>query len=280
MTDNTVAAPRGSVDLVPEPTPLEFRFDGAWKYFASRSGTPTLAVRDIALDITPSEFVCIIGPSGCGKSTLLNMAAGLMAPTKGRVLHRGEEIRKINSDVSYMTQHNSLIPWRTVTRNVGLPLEIQGVRRAERRRRVSEMLETVGLARFANHYPSQLSGGMQKRAALARTLIYDPATLLMDEPFGALDAQLRLVMQRELLSLWERDRKTVLFITHDVEEALLLADRVIVFSGSPGTVIHAEDIDFERPRDIAGLRSDPRFAAKRELLWQLLEQNENREAQA
>ena len=249
----------------------EFRFDGVAKEFSDPDGEPFVAVHGISLDVRAGSFVTIIGPSGCGKSTLLNMVAGLMKPTAGTVSHRGEPITRVNSTVGYLTQQNNLLPWRSAEDNVALALEIRGVPRRERRERVDRILELVGLQGVRKRYPSQLSGGMQKRVALARTLVYDPDSLLMDEPFGPLDAQLRLVLQRELLSLWERDRTTIMFVTHDLEEAILLADRVVVFGSSPGTIIHVEEIDLDRPRDIVELRGEPAFAAIWERLWGLLE---------
>jgi NitT/TauT family transport system ATP-binding protein len=249
---------------------FEFEFQGVSREFVSRGKTFT-AVSGIDLAIKRGTFNCIIGPSGCGKSTLLNMAAGLMEPTDGVVLHRGRPVTKVNRDVGYMTQQSLLLPWRNLERNVCVPLEIRGTPRRERKERVAEMLKKTGLEGFEHRYPSQLSGGMQKRAALARTLIYDPDTLLMNEPFGALDAQLKLTLQRELLQLWERDKRTVMFVTHDLEEAMLLGDQIIVFGTKPGRIIHVEPINFERPRDLVHLRGTPDFSSTWERLWRLLE---------
>lgn len=252
-------------------TAPEFTFADVTKEFLNPDGEPFVAVHDISLSIEQGSFVTVIGPSGCGKSTLLNMAAGLMSPTAGTVAHRGTPITAVNSTVGYLTQQNNLLPWRTAEANIALALEVQGVPKAERAERVKRILDLVNLTDVGRRYPSQLSGGMQKRVALARTLVYEPDSLLMDEPFGPLDAQLRLVMQRELLALWERERRTIMFVTHDLEEAILLADRVVVFSGAPGTIIHVEEIDFPRPRDIVSLRSDPAFTAVWERLWRMLE---------
>jgi NitT/TauT family transport system ATP-binding protein len=229
-----------------------------------------VAVDGIDLTVRRGEFVCIIGPSGCGKSTLLNMAAGLLLPTEGTVLYDGLPIRGINTSVGYVTQRDCLLPWRTAERNVALPLELQGVPSRERKQKVREVLDLVGLNDRGNLYPSQLSGGMLKRTALAQILIYEPTTLLMDEPFGALDAQLRMSLQRDLLKIWERTGKTVLFVTHDLEEAILMGDRVVVFGANPGRIIHIEDIPLERPRDLVALRADPRFTNMWERLWLLL----------
>lgn len=249
----------------------EFQFRDVSQYFLGANDEPFLAVKDINLSFEAGRFVSIIGPSGCGKSTLLNMAAGLMRPTIGEVLYRGEPISGVNTSVGYITQQDHLLPWRSVAKNVGIALEVQHTPAAERRERVERVLELVGLSGFEHSYPPQLSGGMRKRAALARVLIYDPDTLLMDEPFGALDAQLRLVMQRELLALWERDKKTVLFVTHDLEEAILLADEVVVFGTKPGRIIHVEHVDLPRPRKLTELRSDPEFTRVWTRLWSLIE---------
>ncbi len=249
----------------------EFTFDDVTKEFLDPDGEPFVAVHGISLDIEQGSFVTIIGPSGCGKSTLLNMAAGLMVPTAGTVSHRGTPITAVNSTVGYLTQQNNLLPWRTAEANVALALEVQGIPKAERAVRVQRILDLVNLTNVRARYPAQLSGGMQKRVALARTLVYEPDSLLMDEPFGPLDAQLRLVMQRELLALWERDRRTIMFVTHDLEEAILLADRVVVFGSAPGTIIHVEKIDLPRPRDIVALRADQAFTTIWERLWRMLE---------
>jgi NitT/TauT family transport system ATP-binding protein len=249
----------------------EFSFAGVSKEFLSPDGDPFVAVHSVSLDVEPGSFVTIIGPSGCGKSTLLNMAAGLMRPTTGLVTQRGTRITGVNPHVGYLTQQNNLMPWRTVEENVGIALEIRGVEKKERRRRIGEVLKRVGLHNVRDRYPAQLSGGMQKRVALARTLIYQPDSLLMDEPFGPLDAQLRLLLQSELLALWEQERKTIMFVTHDLEEAIVMADKVVVFGQAPGTIIHIEEINLPRPRDVVRLRSDREFAAIWERLWRLLE---------
>jgi NitT/TauT family transport system ATP-binding protein len=246
---------------------LEYR--GVRRHFVD-GNRDFVAVDDINLDVRRGEFLSIIGPSGCGKSTLLNMAAGLLEPTDGTVLYEGKPIRGLNTNVGYVTQRDTLLPWRTVERNVALPLELQGVPSAERKRRVRDVLEMVGLTGRGNRYPSQLSGGMSKRTALAQILIYEPTTLLMDEPFGALDAQLRMALQRDLLDIWERTGKTILFVTHDLEEAILMGDRVVVFGANPGRIIHIEDIGLERPRDLVALRADPKFTSAWEKLWELL----------
>lgn len=248
------------------------RFEGVSKAFAAHGDrAPFVAVRDVNLTIEAGRFVCLIGPSGSGKSTLLNMAAGLFPPTAGTVYYDGVPLRGVNTRVGYITQQDNLLPWRTLEDNVGIALEIQKVPREERRRRVAETLELVGLTGFEKRYPSQLSGGMRKRATLARTLIYSPDTLLLDEPFGALDAMLKNSLQNELLRLWERDRKTVLFVTHDLDEAILLADEIVVFATNPGRIIHIEQVTFERPRRLTDIRRNPDFTHVWERLWTLIE---------
>lgn len=238
--------------------------------FETPDGGQHPAVSGATIDIEPGRFVCLVGPSGCGKSTLLNTIAGRLRPSKGMVLYDGEPVRRLNRRVGYITQDDNLLPWRTVAKNVSVALEVRKVPKAERAERVAAILERVGLTAFAHHYPSQLSGGMRKRAALARTLVYDPETLLMDEPFGAVDAQLRASLQEELLAIWSRRETTVVFVTHDLEEALVLADTIYVFATNPGRVIHREDVEWARPRNLVDLRTEPEFAAKWHRLWELL----------
>jgi NitT/TauT family transport system ATP-binding protein len=227
------------------------------------------ALDPVDLSIKREEFVALVGPSGCGKSTILNMVAGLLAPSAGRLSYDGRPVGDLNLRVGYMTQKDTLLPWRTVTDNVGSPLELAAhrVSRGERLDRIQKMIELVGLKGFENHYPSELSGGMRRRVALARMLIYDPETLLMDEPFGALDAQLKLVMHDELQRIVGAGRKTVLFVTHDLGEAIALADRVVVFSSRPGKIKIVRDIDLARPRDVFRIRFTPRCTELHEELW-------------
>lgn len=255
----------------------EFSYRGVSRRFRSEADEEFTALDDVDLDIESGSFVCFIGPSGCGKTTLLNMSAGLLPASGGSITFRGEKLKGVNTHVGFITQHDNLLPWRTVEKNIGIALEIQKVPKEERRRRVAEVIELVGLGGFAQRYPSQLSGGMQKRASLARGLVYDPSTLLMDEPFGALDAQLRLSMQNELLRIWERDRKTIIFVTHDLDEAILLADKIVVFGTRPGRVVHVEDVPLARPRDLAELRLDRAYGQIWDRLWKMLDHSSTAE---
>ena len=240
--------------------------------FAARIGSGRyMAVKDTSLAVGAGEFVSVVGPTGCGKSTLLNVAAGLLAPSAGRVLVDGLPLAGINARAGYMFQSEALMPWRNALANVTAGLEFHGVSREECETRARDWLVRVGLAGFEDRYPHQLSGGMRKRAALAQTLILDPAMLLMDEPFSALDIQTRQLMENELLDLWSADRKSVLFITHDLEEAISLSDRVIVLSAGPETHPLGEfAIDLPRPRDVAEIRMSPRFVELHEAIWRVL----------
>src|SRR5690606_559857 len=222
---------------------VQMRLQNVHVEFKSRS-LSILAVDDISLDVRNGEFVALVGPSGCGKSTALNMIAGLLKPSAGTVSYAGAPVAGPNTRVGYMTQKDTLLPWRTVEDNIAIAFELRA-RKAEAanaRERVREMIELVGLAGFERHYPAELSGGMRKRAALARMVIAEPETLLLDEPFGALDAQVRLVMQQELLRLVELRKMTVVLVTHDLEEAGALADRVVVFTARPGRIRMMRDI--------------------------------------
>lgn len=233
-------------------------------------GAPLQAVRSIDLDVYEGEILTLVGPSGCGKSTLLNMSAGLFAPTGGAVNYRGSPVQPYNPSVGYMTQSDHLLPWRDVAGNIGIPLEIKGLGKSEIAMRVEELMETVGLAGFGKSYPNQLSGGMRKRCALARLLAYDPETLLMDEPFAALDALLRMRMQIEIRDLCRRLNKTVMFVTHDLDEAIAIGDRCAVFTGRPGSIERVVDVPLAADRNILHLRKDPDYRAITADLWEVL----------
>src|SRR3977135_2257984 len=235
----------------------------------SARGKTLRALEPLTLDIERQEFVAVVGPSGCGKSTILNLIAGLLRPSEGTVTYDGVEVTRPNVRVGYLTQKDTLLPWRNVRDNVGLALELK-IRRTSRRdasARVATMIDLVGLKGFERHYPGELSGGMRKRAALARTLIYEPETLLMDEPFGARDARLRLLMMDQLQRLTQARRIAVVFVTHDLGEAITLADRVMIMSARPGRIRKIRAIALPRPRDVFKLRFTAEFAQLYEELW-------------
>ncbi|MFJ3054494.1 ABC transporter ATP-binding protein [Herbaspirillum sp. NPDC087042] len=216
------------------------------------------ALQDVSLQIAPGEFVCVLGPSGCGKSTLLGALAGHLEPSAGQVHVDGKPVRGPHPDRGLVFQHHTLFPWQKVIDNVAFGLKMKGVARAERLEKARQLLRLVGLGEFAQSYPAQLSGGMQQRVEIARVLINAPRVMLMDEPFGALDAQTRLKMQELLLQVWSSIGTTILFITHDIDEALFLADRILVMSPRPGRIIEELAIDFPRPRG-PDLVTSPRF---------------------
>ncbi len=236
--------------------------------FVSDDGKHYMAVRDVNLTIGDGEFVSVVGPTGCGKSTILNMAAGLLIPSKGTVKVFGKELHGLNKRAGYMFQAEALMPWRTAIDNVAAGLQFKGVDEKERLEKASHWLARVGLSGFEQAYPHQLSGGMRKRVALAQTLIMDPDIILMDEPFSALDIQTRQLMENEVLDLWAQKKKAVLFITHDLDEAISISDRVVVFSAGPGSHPIGEFyIDIARPRDVAEVRVTPRFIELHNAIW-------------
>jgi NitT/TauT family transport system ATP-binding protein len=239
-------------------------------YRDTRSSMLVHAVERVDLSVANREFVSIVGPSGCGKTTLLSMIAGLVAPTRGSVVVDGTEVRGLRPGLmGYMFARDSLLPWRTVAKNIRLGLEFSS-RSIDRDARVEELLTLVRLDGFANHYPDQLSHGMRQRVALARTLASDPEVLLMDEPFGALDAQTRGVLQEEFVRIWESHQKTVVFVTHDIDEALALSDRVVVMSARPGVIKAVYEVDFPRPRRVDELKRDERFTDLHLEIWREL----------
>ena len=235
-----------------------------------RGSEPVEAVRDINLTVTRGTIVSLIGPSGCGKSTLLHMIAGLYEPSSGAVIYDGRPIEAVNTSVGYMTQRDTLFPWRTVRDNVALPSQLAGRPKAERYREATDILGRVGLEGFETRYPSELSGGMRKRAALARMLLSRAETLLLDEPFGALDAQLKLAMHELLLRLWSEDKQTILLVTHDLVEAITLSDRVIVLTRRPSRIVLDQKVALPRPRDVLNVRFTPRFKEIYDKLWNFL----------
>ncbi|HTM08896.1 MAG TPA: ABC transporter ATP-binding protein [Verrucomicrobiae bacterium] len=226
-----------------------------------------VAFRNVELSVRPDEILCIVGPSGCGKTTLLRCIGGLVAPTSGRVLIDGAAVDRPRPGVAIVFQHFGLLPWKTVAANVAFGLKVAGAPRGEISERADHYIKLVGLAGFESHYPYQLSGGMQQRVGLARALATHPEVLLMDEPFASVDAQTREVLQEELLELHERERKTMIFITHSIDEALVLGDRVAVMATHPGRVKEVLTVGFSRPRDPAAVRAETRYAEMRNHIW-------------
>ena len=260
-------AERLAVGKVVQRVPSAVAFENVTIRFATPSRDVHTVAQDISLDIPEGTFVAIVGPSGCGKSTLLNVAAGLLFPPTGHVRIFGERLSGVNPDAAYLFQQDSLLPWRTVLDNVSLGLTIRGVTRQDARAEARGWIARVGLAGFEDRFPYQLSGGMRKRIAVAQSWIVNPRILLMDEPFGALDVQTRQNMENELLELWLESRKTVLFVTHDLEEAIALADKVVVLSASPARIHGIYDVDLARPRDVIEIRLNPRFNELYQLIW-------------
>ena len=226
-----------------------------------------LALDRVSFDVLPGRITTVVGPSGCGKTTLLRLAAGLIGASSGTVFYNGVPVGGLNTGVGYVTQDNNLFPWLTALGNVEFPLAIRGIARRERRERALHWLRLVGLEGFGNHYPSQLSGGMQKRVSIVRTLIYEPAVVLLDEPFGALDAQTRMGLHHELLELWREKKSTMLFITHDLVEAITLSDQIVVMTRRPGRVKEIYEVPLVRPRNVFEIYLDPGFDAAYAALW-------------
>jgi NitT/TauT family transport system ATP-binding protein len=242
--------------------------EGVRVTFVSQDGARYTAVHDTTLRVAPGEFVSVVGPTGCGKSTLLNVAVGLLQPSAGAVRVFGAPLSGLNRKAGYLFQSEALMPWRTALGNVIAGLEFSGIKKEEAKKRGEAWLQRVGLGGFGARYPHQLSGGMRKRVALAQTLILDPEIILMDEPFSALDIQTRHLMENQLLEIWSANRKSVVFITHDLEEAISLSDRVVVLSAGPEAHPIGEfAIDLPRPRDVAEVRLAPRFIELHTQIW-------------
>ena len=251
----------------PSPAPaVELR--GVTKRFVSPTGSSFTALRDLNLTVQPGEFCAVVGPTGCGKSTTLALISGLEPPSRGEAFVLGQPVKGVGRSVGYMFQRDAVFPWKDVLDNVSAGPRFRGVPAAEARDRASEWIARVGLAGFEKYYPHQLSGGMRKRVALAQTLITEPQILLMDEPLSALDVQTRALMENELLELWAVTGASVVFVTHDLEEAIALADRVVVITAGPGTVKAEYAVDLPRPRNIAEIRFLPRFVEIYEEIWQ------------
>lgn len=231
-------------------------------------GKSVLAVKDVTLPVQQSSFTTFIGPSGCGKSTLLKIIAGIALPYEGQLRYKGREITSINTNIGFVTQDSNLFPWLTLIENVELALKIRGLSKVQRAEIAQKYIAMMQLTGFENHYPFELSGGMQKRGSIIRTLIYDPETILMDEPFGPLDAQTRLVLQDELLRIWDQNKKTILFVTHDLIEAIALSDKVVVFTGRPGTVKRIFDVPLARPRNVFEIHNERGFTDLYHEIWE------------
>ncbi len=268
-----MTATSGGADTGPAPERGDARIElsGVTKRFTTPAGAAFTALRDVTFTVEPGQFCAVVGPTGCGKSTTLSMVSGLDTPSAGSVRVGGQPVSGITPGIGYMFQADALLPWKTVLGNVALGPVFRGVNRKAAHAGARDWLRRVGLAGFEDHHPHQLSGGMRKRVSLAAALINEPSILLMDEPFGALDVQTKAIMSNELLGLWEQTRPSVLFITHDLEEAIALADRVVVMSVGPGTVKDVFDIDLPRPRGaVQEIRFEPRFLELHHQIWQSL----------
>jgi NitT/TauT family transport system ATP-binding protein len=250
------------------PSQAQIVIDGVSHVYRPPRGRAVLALDQVSLEVANREFVALLGPSGCGKSTLLYLIGGFLPVETGAVRVDGKEVSAPGPDRGIVFQHFALFPWKTVRSNILYGLERQGMLKAEREKRAMDFIELVGLAGFEDSYPSQLSGGMKQRTAIARTLAFDPTILLMDEPFGALDAQTRGLMQRELLAIWQRTPKTVIFVTHDVQEAVYLADRVAVMSARPGRIKTIVDTKFDK--NAANIFKEKAFVDKVDEIWNLV----------
>ena len=263
-----------TADLASRPmtslTPPAISLRSATKRFATRSGAPFTAITDVTLDVSAGEFVTIVGPTGCGKSTTLSLVSGLEPASAGTVEVHGRPVTGIPEGVGYMFQSDAVLPWKTVLDNIALGLRYHRVPKAEAHARARDWIQRVGLEGFEDRYPHQLSGGMRKRVAMAQSLIGEPSLLLLDEPFGALDVQTRELMQDELLDLWSGTGAAVVFVTHDLTEAISLADRVVVMTAGPATVKDVVPIDLPRPRKVEEIRLTPEFTEIYRAVWESL----------
>lgn len=245
--------------------PVKVKIDNVVKKFNGRNGE-MIALNGVSLDIHENEFITVVGPSGCGKSTILNIIAGLLEPTSGKVYCDGHEVTGVGTERGVVFQQYALFPWLTVRKNVEFALNMRGIKGKKAEEEAMQYLEMVDLAKFADHYPKELSGGMKQRVAIARAYAADPQVLLMDEPFGALDAQTRTQLQTELLETWEKKQKTCFFITHDVDEAIILGQRCVIMSARPGRIKEIVDIDIPYPRD-QETKLSPRFMELKNKIW-------------
>ena len=245
------------------------RVENVSKLFRTPSAGTISALQNISLNVPHGEFITVVGPSGCGKSTLLKLIAGFSPPSSGRILCENEEVRGLNTKVGYVPQESKLFPWLTVEENVGFGLDSKRYPREKREHQVQQFIKLAGLAGFEKYYPAQLSGGMSKRASIIRALAYEPAVILMDEPFGPLDAQTRMVLQDELLKIWEQKRQTIVFVTHDLVEAVALADRVVVITHRPGQIKDIINVPMKRPRNIFEIHRQEGFDEAYGRLWKI-----------
>lgn len=256
--NNNVSAPNGQAALAFNEVCLNF----------GEGPQSVLAIDRASFDVLNGKVTTVVGPSGCGKTTLLRLAAGMARASGGQVLHDGKVVSELNTQVGYVTQDSNLFPWLTTLQNVEFPLIVRGVPKEERLERAHRWLSLVGLTGFENHFPSQLSGGMQKRVSIVRTLIYEPNVVLFDEPFGALDAQTRMTLHHELLELWKQKNSTMLFITHDLVEAITLSDQIIIMTRRPGRVKHIYQVPLARPRNVFEIYLEPGFDEAYAELWE------------
>ncbi len=258
--------------MTEQDTPSALSFKAIRQSFAAPAGDSVLTViNDISFDVPRRKFISVIGPSGCGKSTLLQMAAGLLKPSRGQVSHNGAIVSGVNQTIGFVPQQAQLLPWKTTIENIEFPLALRRVKPAECRAKAQLAIEKVDLKGFENHYPHQLSGGMQKRASIARMLVYKPDTILMDEPFGALDAQTRMVMQHDLQNMLATEEASILFVTHDIAEAVLLSDSVVVMSRRPSRSLAEVPIDLPRPRNVFAPHEVAGFAEAYQRVWSVFQ---------
>jgi NitT/TauT family transport system ATP-binding protein len=266
MESEAIAAHTSKKNVAGADGTPAIRFAGVKLVYQSQ-GKDVVALDNVDFDVLPGTITTVVGPSGCGKTTLLRLASGLVPASRGAVFCNGKEVRGLNTSVGYVTQDGNLFPWLTARGNVEFPLAIRGVPVAERKEKAMHWLRLVGLEGFEDSYPSQLSGGMQKRVSIVRTLIYEPSVVLLDEPFGALDAQTRMGLHHELLALWQENKSTMLFITHDLVEAITLSDQIVVMTRRPGRVKEIYNVPLARPRNAYEIYLEPEFEEAYATLW-------------
>ncbi|MBB6309169.1 ABC transporter ATP-binding protein [Xanthobacter tagetidis] len=267
LMERATSAPQTPGESPAACAPPRVKVVGVSKTFPTPDGGVARVIENVDLTLAEGEFLSIVGPSGCGKSTMLRLISGLTPVSEGRIVVAGREVTEPPPGVGFMFQRDTLLPWATVSENISIALELNGTPPAARPARIAELLKLLGLERYADYRPSAISGGMRQRAALGRLLAYGPELYLMDEPFGALDAMTKMILGRELLRIWSQDAKSVVFVTHDIEEAVGLSDRVIVMEGPPGRIKSEYRIDLPRPRDFRAVRLLPEFRDLCERIW-------------